>query len=126
MLSSPATSTPCDWADPWLNRARILREPESWAQLWLQDASVDLVPLQWLRSALGLAQMTRRVSPGTPGDNQLATYLPFVDHLATADKGFASVIDAVRKDSPVRLAQGHLLSVKGSVLDQLSGLISGL
>jgi hypothetical protein len=62
--------------------------------------------------------MVRKATPGTPVDNQIGTYLPFVDHFVTGDKGFLSVED-LRAESPLGLAHGHLLLGRRSALEQL-------
>ena len=49
----------------------------------------------WLRWAFTIVQATRRTTPGTPGDNQLAGYLVDADKFVTADRGFSDVVRKV-------------------------------
>jgi hypothetical protein len=53
------------------------------------------------------AQATRTTSRGTPGDNQLATYLVDVDLFVTNDKVFVDLVDAMRPHSPAQLAEAR-------------------
>ena len=49
-------------------------------------------------------QALKKVTPGTPVDNQIATYLTDFDTFVTADRGFAECVEALRSFSPCRLA----------------------
>ena len=126
VLHAPADSTPRDWIDPWLDRTQILQSRASWTRLWLYEASLEMLPLHWLRSAMTYVQMVRRVTPGTPVDNQIGTYLPFVDHFFTGDRGFLSAVEHIRAESPLGLAHGHLLLATRSALEQLDALTQKL
>lgn len=50
------------------------------------------------------AQATRTYSTGTPGDNQLATYLVDVDTFVTTDKVFTDLVAAMRDHCPAPIA----------------------
>lgn len=51
------------------------------------------------------AQATRAWSPGTPGDNQIATYLLDVDLAISTDKVFVDLAGRMRTHSPAPLAE---------------------
>jgi hypothetical protein len=123
VLRAPPHSTPRDWIDPWVDGRLILDSRASWIEMWLYDVSEEDAPLNWLRASIGYAQMLQSVGSGTPVDNQIATYLPFVDHFVTGDNRFLSAVDLVRNQSPIRLALGHHLEARLSAFDQLIELM---
>lgn len=51
------------------------------------------------------AQATRAWSRGTPGDNQISTYLVDVDFAISTDKVFVDLAGEMRVHSPVPLAE---------------------
>jgi hypothetical protein len=71
-------------------------------------------------------QALRKVTSGTPVDNQIATYLCDFDLFLTSDKGFADCVDMMRPHAPSKLAQvsvapagqaavAHMVAVLASV-----------
>ncbi|NED96867.1 hypothetical protein G1H11_16290 [Phytoactinopolyspora alkaliphila] len=94
-----------DWLGPWLDLRAIGADPASWAQLWTREVETHALPREWVRWAMAEAQATRSTSPGTPGDNQLATYLIDVDMFVSTDKVFVELVDAMRPHCPVPLAE---------------------
>lgn len=56
-------------------------------------------------------QMFMKVTPGTPGDAQLSTYLLEADYVVSADRNFIRMIDMLRPYSPCQVALTKL--VKG-------------
>src|SRR5262249_6675689 len=69
------TSATQDWLVPWVDIEAIRRDRTSWNRLFLYDLSSNRMRRNWLRWAFTIVQATRRTTPGTPGDNQLAGYL---------------------------------------------------
>ncbi len=63
-----------DWIAPFLDLPTIGRSFESWNRLWLHEVGVEELPREWLRWAVMLLQSVRKVTPGTPADNQIALY----------------------------------------------------
>jgi len=47
----------------------------SWTRLLLEDTAIEGLPRNWLRWAAGVVADTRKVSTGTPVDNQVASHL---------------------------------------------------
>jgi hypothetical protein len=93
-----------DWLGPWLDLNHVERDQANWLRFWTKEVDASALPLQWLRWAMAYVQSTRAVTAGTPGDNQITTYLPSCDRLVTADSAFADCVDRLREASPVRLA----------------------
>ncbi|HEY9309237.1 MAG TPA: hypothetical protein VIP82_15650 [Microbacterium sp.] len=104
-----------DWLAPWLDRSAIDRD--GWTRFWTREVDPAGVQLSWLRWAFGHVQATRATNPGTPFDNQIATYLPESDVFVTADKGFAACIDTVRADSLARLARAVVVPADSRAVD---------
>ena len=99
------SQTAQDWLGPWLDLQAIQSDQASWTRFWTRDVDSSALPREWIRWAMGEAQATRATSSGTPGDNQLATYLVEVDLFVTNDKVFADLVDAMRPHCPASLAE---------------------
>lgn len=93
-----------DWLEPWLDLPGIRADQASWTRFWTREVSAPAVPREWIRWAMAEVQATRATSRGTPGDNQLATYLLDVDLFVTNDKVFAELVEAMRPHCPARLS----------------------
>lgn len=94
-----------DWLAPWLDVQAIRSDQASWTRFWIREVDVTAVPREWIRWAMAEAQATRAWSPGTPGDNQIATYLVDVDLAVSTDKVFVDLARRMRVHSPVSLAE---------------------
>lgn len=99
-----ASQTTLDWLAPWLDLDVIRGDQASWTRLWTREVAMSALPREWVRWAMAETQATRSNSNGTPGDNQLATYLIDVDMFVTTDKVFADLADAMRPHCPVPLS----------------------
>jgi hypothetical protein len=98
-------SSPClDWLAPFLDIRRIAGEQASWNHLWGHEVATEEVPRAWLRWAVGWLQGLRRVTPGTPGDNQIAVYAYEADVFVTTDNTFADIMTKVRSEAPTAVA----------------------
>jgi len=115
-----------DWLAPWLDLDAIRQDKASWVSFWTQEADTSALPREWIRWAMASTQATRNVTTGTPGDNQLATYLLDVDVFVTTDKAFVALIEAMRPHSPSPLAETRRgpsgADAVGHVLDVLNEL----
>jgi hypothetical protein len=98
-----------DWTEPFLDLRAIGAARASWNHLWLHEVHSSEVPREWLRWGVGLLQGTRSVKGGTPGDNQIATYLVDAEKFVTADKVFADIARVVARDAAFPVAETHLL-----------------
>lgn len=79
------------------------------------------MPRWWVRAAVETAQATRTVTPGTPGDAQLASYLVDCDAFVTADAAFAEIVDKVgRANPPARLGTALRITGGANVVSELS------
>ncbi len=98
-----------DWLSPFVDVRKLSRERRSWNRLWLYEATAEDLPREWMRWAVRMLQGVRKVTPGTPGDNQLAVYLYEVDGLVSADAALVDIVNRVRVDSPLPAGEAHLL-----------------
>ena len=104
---------------------RIACAEASWNHLWLHEAETDEVPREWLRWAVGWLQGLRRVTPGTPGDNQIAVYTYEADVFVTTDGGFAEIINKVRAEAPAPVAVAHRLGSGVDAVQTVTALVEG-
>lgn len=103
-----------DWCAPFVDLHKLRRDRASWEVLWYDEIDPMEVPGQWLRWAVGWFQGTKSVTGGTPGDNQLASYLADTDVLVSADKPLVAIVDAARRHAPFEFAQAVLIPATGS------------
>ncbi len=104
-----------DWLTPWLKPDFI--EEVDWYRLWIREVTKEEMPLAWLRWAFQWVQATRKTTPGTPVDNQIAMYLPECDVFVTSDKAFAECVEKVRRHSPVQLGRGLCVPANDAAVD---------
>lgn len=97
-------STASDWLAPWLDLRRVRRERDVWVHMWTREVMAKHVPREWIRWAMSEAQALRKVTPGTPVDNQIATYLVDFSVFLTSDRGFGDCLEMLRPHAPVSLA----------------------
>jgi hypothetical protein len=64
------------------------------------------------------------VTPGTPVDNQISTYLVDYDVFVTADRAFTECVELLRPYSPARLARTSVSPVGRAAVDHLLDLFS--
>lgn len=117
------SATVQDWLAPWLDVPEIRRDQASWTRFWTREASVRAVPREWIRWAMAEIQATRAWSPGTPGDNQIATYLVDVDVAVSTDKVFVDLADRMRAHSPVPIAEVRRSPAGAEALAYVGALI---
>lgn len=98
-------TTARDWLGPWLNLPMIRSQHDAWLHMWIREVDTAQLPREWIRWAMREVQAVRKVTAGTPVDNQIATYLPDFDMFVTADRGFAQCIDAIRGHAPTKLSE---------------------
>jgi hypothetical protein len=81
------------------------------------------MPRFWLRWAFEHLQLFHKVTDGTPGDAQLATYLVEGDIVVSADKNFLRIAEAVRPYAEVPIAKTKRVSAdKNGVVETLEFL----
>ncbi len=111
--------TVLDWLEPWFDIKRIRREFGRWVSFWTRDCSTERLPREWLRWAMCEVQALRKVTPGTPVDNQISTYLVDCDVFVTADRGFAECVELLRPHSPVPLTATSVSPAGTAAVDHL-------
>jgi hypothetical protein len=60
-----------EWLSSWIDWRKV--RPDSWRIFWLKDVTEQAMPRSWLRFTMRLHQGTKKVTAGTPVDNQIAT-----------------------------------------------------
>jgi hypothetical protein len=98
-----------DWLAPFLDLGAVASSEASFNSLWLYELDRHEVPREWLRWAVVQLQSVRKVTPGTPGDNQIATYAYDCDVFVTGDKAFVAILDRIRPHAPKPVAHGRRL-----------------
>ncbi len=93
-----------DWLSPFVSLIAARTSGESWVRFWLYDVATLNMKRCWMRWAMKLLQSLRSVSSGTPGDNQLGTYLVECDYLISADRTFVDIVRKCRDSAPFRIA----------------------
>lgn len=96
-------STYTDWLEPFLLLDRVLANPVDFTQFWFDGVDEVSMPRIWLRWAVQTAQLMGKVTPSSPRDNQLSTYLPDCDVFVSADKRLIRAIALVAVNSRSQL-----------------------
>lgn len=111
-----------DWLSPYIDVAAHVQDP-SWVRFWLHEADARHLPRWWIRGACEVLMSLRKVTPGTPCDAQLATYLFACDAFVTCDRTFAEIIEACRPAAPLPMARTVLVQLGadgfGAILQSL-------
>ncbi|WP_143876138.1 hypothetical protein [Nocardia fluminea] len=107
---SAQSSAAREWLEPWVDLAAMRRELPSFVRLFLYETEPARLPRSWLRWAIQVLQGTRTTSPGTPVDNQIASYLVEADIFVTADKAFAAIVQRVVDEGVIDIATPVLVS----------------
>jgi len=102
-----------DWLVPWFRIDPLDMGSIPWTLFWIYECDTLAVPRQWLRWAFSYHQTFAKWTSGTPGDEQLASYLPDCDHVVSADKGFVRLVNEIGRQSPFAMPTAHL--VRGGI-----------
>lgn len=124
-LVATPNSAMLDWLGPWLDLTYIRTHHPEWMSFWTHDVEWESLPREWIRWAMGEVQALRKVTPGTPVDNQIATYLVDFDVFVTADRGFADCVEAMRAYAPRPLAATAVVDGGVAAVDELLGIVAG-
>jgi hypothetical protein len=98
-----------EWLSADVNFEALFRDPASWLRFWFYEIKCSQMPRFWLRWAFEYLQLFHKVSDGTPGDAQLATYLLEADVVVSADKNFIRITDLVRTYAQFSMAKTKLV-----------------
>jgi hypothetical protein len=112
-----------DWLAPFLDLQVVASDEASFNSLWLYEVDVAELPREWLRWAVMLLQSVRQVTAGTPGDNQIATYVYDCDLFLTGDKAMVAILDRVRPHAPKPVAQARRLRPNIDPVDQVKTVL---
>jgi hypothetical protein len=83
------------------------------------------MPRFWLRWAFEHLQMFTSVTPGTPGDAQLGTYLPDADFMVSADRNFLRISEKLRPYAPCKIALTKLVAAGKEAVEETVAFLSG-
>nr|WP_281719644.1 hypothetical protein [Nitrosomonas nitrosa] len=103
-----------DWLSAELDFEKLKSDTASWYNFWLFEVDETAMPRRWLRWAAGLLQQFSGWSRGTPGDNQLSTYMIDADVFVTADTGLHRIVEKMHAETPFSLARPILVSANKS------------
>lgn len=92
-----------EWLTPFLNWGQVTASPASWNRFWFYEVDEKAMPRFWLMWAFEMLQSVQKVTNGTPGDSQLANYLPECDLVLSADANFIRNVDGLRQDAPCHI-----------------------
>jgi len=116
-----------DWIDGIVDLSQVVGGP-SWVRFWLYDVEDRNMPRWWIRCACWILQALRKVTNGTPCDEQLATYAFSCDVFLTCDRAFAEILERCSVDAPRSIGHVRLLPQLGdpgttliATLDALRG-----
>jgi hypothetical protein len=109
-----------DWIAPFVVLDDGLLRSAAWGEFWLYLADKNAMPRQWLRWAHSFAQRFRKVTPGSPGDTQFATYFIETDVVITADKALIEILEECRPYAPCRLPEGRVVPGGSRGVEELS------
>jgi hypothetical protein len=108
-----------DWLTPFIKFDGLLIYRAQWEEFWLHSADKSALPRQWLRWAFSFAQRFRKITSGTPCDEQLSMYFLETDMVVTADKALLDVLEECRPYAPCRLPDAQLISAGARGVEHL-------
>ena len=85
-----------DWLAPYLNLNLVTSDWRDFTKFWFEDVTANNMPRNWIRGMTHLAMLESKVTPSSPADGQLATYLMDCDLLLSEDKRFVAAVKRVR------------------------------
>jgi hypothetical protein len=103
------TSAYRDWLEPFCDINRLLEDRTAWTNFWFEEVAVERLPRMWVRWAVEYLQRFRKVTPGTPGDSQLATHLCEADALITEDRTLVQIIENAKRYAPIPMGRGVIV-----------------
>jgi hypothetical protein len=115
-----------DWLAPFVDLRAVAEDQASFNSLWLYEVDVQEVPREWLSWAVMLLQSVREVTPGTPGDNQIATYAYDCDIFLTGDKAMVAILNRVRPHAPKPVGRARRLLPDFDPVDQIEDVLEEL
>lgn len=123
-LIGDPTPTMDEWLGPWLDLGYIRTHRSEWTSFWTREVQRERLPREWVRWAMGAVQALKKVTPGTPVDNQIATYLTDFETFVTADRGFADCVETMRPYAPCALASTAVVPAGVAAVDGLLKVVA--
>lgn len=119
ILSGHDRGAYADWILPWLQPNILKQDMASWVRFWTRDVTRSDLPRQWIRNLMRFTTSTRKVSPGSPVDIQISTYLFDCDWFCSSDAVLVACIEKIRAGAPRPLARTHLVPGGESAVGEL-------
>lgn len=98
-----------EWLGGYVELDMMLFQEESLVRFWLHDTDTAKMPRHWLRWAFEFQQRLYKLTPGTPVDAQIGTYLMDCDLLLSADKDMVRISQKCREDAPFPVGASELV-----------------
>ena len=93
-------TTYSEWLEPLVDLNKVISQFDEWEEFWAIEVSTENLPREWLRWAHLKAQSFRKPTGGSPGDNQLFSYILETDFVISSDKVFIDLIDEIKPHAP--------------------------
>ncbi|MGS1011171.1 type II toxin-antitoxin system VapC family toxin [Achromobacter anxifer] len=115
-----------EWLDNEVDVMAMLADRRSMNRLWFHELDARNVPRQWMRGAFELLMAWHKITPGSPGDCSLATYLPDADVVVSADKNLVNFANRCYTDAPFKTAEAvKARGGEGAIQDLLEFIMKG-
>jgi hypothetical protein len=112
-----------DWLSAFVDVRLIHVLVPQWKLFWLRHATETGMPRQWLRWAFQHLQAYKRITDGTPGDEQLSAHLVEADLFLSADRGMVDIAKRAAKEARFRIAQSQSVVGGREGVEQLLALL---
>ena len=114
-------TTYTEWLEPLVDLNKVISQFDEWEEFWAIDVSVENLPREWLRWAHLKAQSFRKPTGGSPGDNQLFSYILETDFLLSSDKVFIDLLNEIKPHVPFSytMPQGRVLPAGNKGVEEL-------
>lgn len=103
-------TTYADWVGARVDLRGACADRADFTRLWLYEIDAVNVPRNWLRWAADMAQADMKIIKSNPYDAQHAAYLLDCDVFLTADTKFVRVLNRLRDNAPVPIAEARCVA----------------
>ncbi|HMY16569.1 MAG TPA: hypothetical protein PKA58_09635 [Polyangium sp.] len=93
-----------DWIEGFVALSGIIHDT-SWVRFWLYDVDARHMPRWWIRTVCWILQSLRKVTDGTPCDEQLATHLFSCDVFYSCDGAIVDIMNRCSRMAPHPMGQ---------------------
>lgn len=124
-ISKPPSlvETQGEWFAAYIDLGRVRSDAANYRKLWLDELEPLDVRREWLRFAVGYAQLVRKVKRSNALDAQHTMYLVDADLFLSADSAFIEVLKDVRRQAPFAFAEPVRVTHGKSWTDSIVGVL---